>query len=237
MEDGQVRHPDMGTPQGGVISPLLCNVYLNQLDQSWTEHCRDGVLVRYADDLVVMCSSRRSAEYALKTLRRLLDRLGLQLREDKTRIVHLSEGGEGFDFLGFGHKGVRGRRQHRDLHFLARWPSRKATQRARDRIRALTARSRLALGVEGVVEDVNHFLRGWAVYFRYGNSARTFDQIRRYAELRLALFVAKRHDRTRSFGWAVLFNSPRQLGLISLNGIVVAPRPQGVRRRTPHALR
>jgi group II intron reverse transcriptase/maturase len=237
MEDGAVRHPTTGTPQGGVISPLMCNVYLNQLDQIWNLHHRDGVLVRYADDLVVMCSSRRSAEYALQTLRRLLGELGLQLREDKTRIVHLALAEKGFDFLGFHMKWVAGRRQYSHLQFMARWPSRQAMQRARDRIRELTDRSRLLLAVDRIVEDVNRFLRGWTGYFRYGNSARTFDKIREYAKLRIALFVSKRSGRSRSFGWAHLYCSPDALGLIDLNGIVVASRPNRPWRQKPNVVR
>ena len=236
MEDGRVRHPVAGTPQGGGISPLLCNIYLNQLDQRWAQHY-SGVLVRYADDLVAMCRTRRGAEYALAMLRRLLGDLGFELKEAKTRVVHLTEDGDGFDFLGFHHRWVRGRRQHRHLQFLGRWPSRKALQRARDRIRELTARSRLAVDVERVVEDVNRFLRGWAGYYRYGNSSLTFDKIRSHALMRIALFVAKRHGRPRSFGWAMVYNSPNELGLISLNGRVVAPRPNQAWREKPNASR
>jgi RNA-directed DNA polymerase len=236
MEDGRVRHPVTGTPQGAVISPLLCNVYLNQLDQKWVQHY-GGTLVRYVDDLVVMGRTRGGAEYALETLRRLLSDLGLELKAEKTRIVHLIEDGDGLDFLGFHHKWVRGRRQYRHLRFLARWPSRKAMQGARDRIRELTARSRLAMDTERVVKDVNRFLRGWVGYFRYGNSARTFDQISTYARLRIALFVARRHGRPRRFGWVMVFRSPNDLGLISLNGSVVAPRPYGVWRGKSNASR
>ena len=100
MQDGLVRRSVSGAPQGGVISPLLANVYLHRLDRSWStrEH---GVLVRYADDLVVMCSSRQQAEAALARLTDLLAALGLQPKAAKTRIVPLAVGGEGFDFLGF----------------------------------------------------------------------------------------------------------------------------------------
>jgi len=171
-----------------------------------------------ATHLVVLCSTRSGSEYALKTLRRLVAALGLKLKEEKTRIVCLAEGGGGLDFLGFFHKRVRGHRQHRHLQFLARWPSRSAMQHARDRIREITDRSRLALGLERVVEDLNRFLRGWSGYFRYGNSALSFEKIRMYAKLRLALFLAKKHERSRSFGWAQVFASPNDLGLIPLNG-------------------
>ena len=98
MEDGQLRRPATGTPQGGVVSPVLCNVYLHRLDRAWDEH--DGALVRYADDATVMCWSRSQAERALERLTALLAGLGLEPKAAKTRIVHLEVGGEGFDFLG-----------------------------------------------------------------------------------------------------------------------------------------
>jgi group II intron reverse transcriptase/maturase len=225
MEDGAVRHPVTGTPQGGVVSPLLCNVYLNRLDRAW-EAQGSGVLVRYADDLVVVCRSRAEAERALSLLAALLADLGLEPKAAKTRIVHLVEGGEGFDFLGFHHRLVRarGRTGARRFVFLARWPSRRAVQHARDRIREFTARSRLLVPVEEVVGSLNRFMRGWAAYYRIGNSARVFDKIRSLAVSRLALFVAKLHRRSRRYGWFVV-RQANALGLVSLSGIVVAPRP------------
>ena len=162
MEDGAVRHADFGTPQDGVISPLLCNVYLNWLDRAW-DASRDGVLVRYAEDLVVMCCTRTEAERALRRLTALLAELGLEPKASKTRIVHLEDEGEGFGFLGFHHRLVRarGRTGAQRFVFLARWPSRRATQHARDRLRELTDRSRLLVPVEEIVGSMNRFLRGW----------------------------------------------------------------------------
>jgi group II intron reverse transcriptase/maturase len=236
MEEGAVRRSVSGTPQGGVISPLLCNVYLHRLDRDWqTRGC--GVLVRYADDLVVMCGTESEARRALAVLLAALSELGLEPKQAKTRIVHLAEGGEGFDFLGFHHRYVRGRtRRSRNLTFLARWPSRQAMQHARDRIRELTARERLLLPVEDVVQDVNSFLRGWVGYFRYGNSARPFDKIDRYAITRLSLFVAKRHRAPTRYGWKlVAYESPNRMGLINLSGRVIAPRPNRPWREKPNA--
>ena len=232
MQDGAVRRADTGTPQGGVLSPVLCNVYLHRLDRQWTER-GTGVLVRYADDLVVMCRTRQEADDALQALKAILAELGLAIKDAKTRIVHLQEGGEGFDFLGFHHRYVRGNTpRSRHLCFLARWPSRQAVQHARDRLRELTDRSRLLVSVETIVQQVNRFLRGWAGYFRYGNSARTFDKITLHAIVRLAGFVAKRHKRTTSYGWLVVAHqSPDRLGLINLNGTIIAPRPNRTRHR------
>jgi RNA-directed DNA polymerase len=224
MQDGAMTRGVTGTPQGGVISPLLCNVYLHRLDRQWTERGA-GVLVRYADDLLALCRTRAEAEAALIALRVILAELGLELKDAKTRIVHLAEGGEGVDFLGFHHRWVRARGA-RHVCFLARWPSRQGMQRARDRIREITDRRWLLRPVDDTVREVNAFLRGWAGYFRYGNSARHFDAISNYAAGRLALHVAKRHKRTRGYGWSVLaYQSPDRLGLIDLTGTVVAPRP------------
>jgi RNA-directed DNA polymerase len=101
MEDGRVRREVTGAPQGGPASPLLCNIYLHRLDRVWDER-QHGVLVRYCDDLVVMCATRQQAEAALERLGELLGRLGLEMKAAKTRIVHLTEDkdAEGFDFLG-----------------------------------------------------------------------------------------------------------------------------------------
>jgi RNA-directed DNA polymerase len=227
MQEGTVRREVSGTPQGGPASPLLCNVYLHRLDRGWdtNEH---GVLVRYCDDLVVMCQSREQAEAALARLTVVLGELGLELKAAKTRIVHLVEGGQGLDFLGFQNRLVRGRTpRSAHLVFLARWPARRAVQHARDRIRLITARSRLLVSVGQVVDELNVFLRGWAGYFRYGNSALVLGQIRNYALTRLALWLSKRGKRRRAWGWGMVqvLRSPHHLGLISLDGIVVPPRP------------
>lgn len=239
MDAGLVRHPDTGTPQGGVISPMLCNVYLHRLDRQWDTRAH-GVLVRYADDLLVMCATRPQAETALVRLRELLAELGLAPKEAKTRIVQLTDGAEGFDFLGFHHKQVRSRGVGGKgrVSFLARWPSDRAMSRARDKLRGFTRRSRLRSSIETVVQDMNLFLRGWAGYFRYGHSTARLSTIRHYALERLAIFMGKRHQsrHARAFGMRLLLSLPtNQLGLISLSGIVVLPRAGKPWRGKPNA--
>jgi RNA-directed DNA polymerase len=236
MEDGQVRRPVTGTPQGGPLSPLMGNIYLHRLDRAWDEH--DGELVRFADDLVVMCWSASQAERALARLNDLLARLGLEPKAAKTRIVHLEVGGEGVDFLGFHHRLVRSRgdRGKPKVTFLARWPADKAMQHARDQIREMTSRRWMLLWPEAIVERLNAFLRGWAAYFRYGHPAQRLSKIRRYAQWRLAHFIRRRHRRSMMFGWRVLLCSrPADLGLISLYGITVAPRAGKPWREKPNA--
>lgn len=225
MQGGAVMRSLSGTPQGGVLSPCLCNVYLNRLDRQWATRGH-GKLLRYADDLLAICDTKRDAENALEALTAILAEMGLELKPAKTRIVHLREGGEGVNFLGFHHRYVRGNTpRSRHLTFLVRWPSRQAMGHARQRIRAITARSRLRVPVEIIVRDLNRFLRGWAGYFRYGNSARFFDKITLHALRRLAGFIAQRHKRRKSYGWWVVAHQTHRMGLIDLNGTIVAPRP------------
>ena len=186
------------------------------------------MLVRYADDAVVMCATREQAEAALARLTALLAGLGLEPKAAKTRIVHLAEGNPGFDFLGFHHRLVRGRTpKSAHLTFLARWPSRKAAQHARDRIREITGRERLLVPVEVIVTELNMFLRGWAGYFRYGNSARVLGQAGNYALWRLGLWLSKKGNRRHGWRWGVtqVLLSPDHLGLASLHRTVIPPRP------------
>ena len=193
-------------------------------------------MCRYADDVVVMCETKQEAESALEALTTILNELGLEPKLAKTRIVHLAEGGEGMDFLGFHHRYVRGNTaRSRHLTFLVRWPSRQAQHHVKARIRELTMRRRTCVAVAVVVQEVNASLRGWAGYFRYGNSSRTFASIRRYALMRLAIFMANRHKKERWFGWGIVLRSPDQLGLISLDGRIIAPRPNRGWRGTPNA--
>jgi group II intron reverse transcriptase/maturase len=190
LERQTLLHPETGSPRGGVISPLLANVYLHALDRAWQQRAgRLGVLVRYADDLVVVCCERWRAAAARAELRALLADLGLELAEAKRRLVRLDEDGEGFDFFGFHQRMVESERKP-GRWFLARFPSVRATRAARARIREISDRRRLWLPPEEIVADLNRFLRGWGGYFRYGNSTRCFDKIDR--------FLGEKHKRQRA---------------------------------------
>ena len=123
LEGTALTRPEVGSPQGSPISPLLADVYLNALDRAWEDrHGGLGVLVRYCDDLLILCRTRAQAEAAMARLRALLADLRLELAEDKTRIVCVNEEGQGFDFLGFHHRMVASFSKP-GVRFLARWPS------------------------------------------------------------------------------------------------------------------
>ena len=141
MEDGEVRETLAGTPQGGVISPLLANIYLNKLDRIWAGRCGQlGVLVRYADDFVAMCRTESQAREALRRIGLVMNRLGLTLHPAKTRLVDLRRGKESFVFLGCTIRKKRSIQRNPRWHFVQRWPSPKATKRLRDRVRELTSK-------------------------------------------------------------------------------------------------
>src|SRR5688572_5932872 len=231
MEDGREVALLSGTPQGGVISPLLSNIYLHVLDTVWTKRCAHlGTLVRYADDFVVLCGTKKASEEAEGRVRKVLSRLGLELHPDKTRRVDLSWGKEGFDFLGCHlRKRMSGRIWERDgkrAYFLQRWPSHRSMKRVRQRVKEMTGRDRSGVkDARVVIADLNPVLRGWGNYFRTGNAARKFNQVDTYVTCRLRAFMVKRKGRNlrpgdaqqwdRDFFW--------RLGLHRLRGTVRYP--------------
>lgn len=217
----QLLHPDAGTPQGGVASPLLANVYLDRLDQAWqADYRRLGELTRYADDLVIVCATRERAEAALAALERLLAELGLELAAAKTRIVDLRAPDQGFDFLGY-HFRMLPTKVNPRRTYAACWPSRPAMTAARDRVRALTSPDRIGRPAIVVVGEVNRFLRGWGAYFRHGNSTRQFHHLDQFVFERLARFIARKHgSRNWRRGMIDLVESRTTLGLYRLAGTV-----------------
>jgi group II intron reverse transcriptase/maturase len=230
MEQGIVRKATSGTPQGGVISPLLSNIYLHVLDTLWTRHSAPfGTLVRYADDFVVMCATKKACEQAEQRIRMILARLGLELHPDKTRRVELYDGKEGFDFLGCHlHKRLSGRlweQKRKRLYFLQRWPSQRSMQRIRQRVKELTPSGRCHADLRDVIADLNPILRGWGSYFRTGNAAKQFVQVDDYVVLRLRSLCVKRKGRNlrpgEVNGWTRDYFE--NLGLYRLRGSIRFP--------------
>ena len=205
LADGVVSETVTGTPQGGVISPLLANIFLHAFDRAWAER-GTGEVVRYADDFVVLCRTEAEAEQAWEQAAALLGELGLTLHPDKTRTVCLKEGKEGFDFLGCHfHARMSGKlwAQKRIIrYYLQRWPSERSMKRARARIKALTDRSQVGQELEVVIGRLNQFLRGWGNYFRTGNAATKFVSLDRYVTWRLKRLLVKKRGRNLRAGQA-----------------------------------
>jgi group II intron reverse transcriptase/maturase len=198
MEDGKVRTATAGTPQGGVISPLLANVYLDDMDRIWTATCAHlGQLVRYADDFVILCRTRAQAERALSRVREIMGLLRLQLHPTKTRLVELGVGKDGFEFLGCHLRVVRS--HFKGKRYLFRWPSQRAMKAIRAKIHDLTDRRRWAgmKDIRTVIQVLNPVLRGWGGYFRTGNASDKFNQLDSYVWMRLLRLIRERGGQRR----------------------------------------
>lgn len=200
MEDGEVIERTLGTPQGGVISPLLSNIYLDRLDTAWErQHQKLGLLVRYADDFVVMCDTAEQCARAAREIEATLRELKLELHPEKTRQVDLTDGKAGFDFLGCHlRKKVSGRLLEKGVrrYYLQRWPSARSMKRVRQRVKDETGRNRDGVkDVRELIRRLNPILRGWGAYFRTGNAAEKFNQLDRYVWRRLRRFKVRRKGR------------------------------------------
>jgi RNA-directed DNA polymerase len=221
FEGGVVSDTETGTPQGSPISPLLANVALHRLDDAWTQQGRRlGVLVKYADDFVVVCPTRQRVQEAQRRVVAILVPLGLQLNPDKTRIVNLTRGTDGFDFLGFHlHKVESWKWKGR--WYLQRWPSARAMSTIRAKVRTRTHRRFAGGDLSTTVEYLNPVLRGWGNYFRHGNSTRKFHQVDAYVHERLAILASTKHGRSGR-NWASRYNGTwlRRLGVYTLTGTV-----------------
>lgn len=202
LDEGRFSETVTGTPQGGVISPLLANIFLNELDRRWDERT-DGVLVRFADDGVVMCRTRRQAETALAKIAEIMASLGLRLHPEKTKVVDLREGREGFDFLGCHfHARLSGPMWERGIrrYYLHRWPSQRSMKRVRGKIKAVTGRRSIHRDIRDVIAELNPILRGWGNYFRTGNAAKKFNRLDWYVVRRLHRLLVKRYGRNLHAG-------------------------------------
>ena len=218
-----------GTPQGGVISPLLSGIYLHVLDRELA--ARDvGELVRYADDGVVLCRTAAQARAALEAVEEILGSLGLRLHPDKTKVVDLRDGREGLDFLGCHFRArMSGRlwEQKRTVrYYLHRWPSQRAMNRLRDKIRDRTGRNRAGADIRDVIADLNPVLRGWGNYFRTGNAAVKFGQVDDYVVRRLRGLMVKKRGRNLHAGQVAAWTGDwfGAHGLHRLRGTVRYPR-------------
>jgi RNA-directed DNA polymerase len=186
LEDMQLWTPEQGTPQGAVISPLLANLYLHSVDMAMVK--AGYVMVRYADDFVVLCRTRDEAEQAFALVQSLTMEKGLLLHPVKTRLVDTTQPGEGFEFLGYRFENG------------TRWPRKKSLNKLKDSIREKTGRSN-GNSLETIIFRVNMTTRGWFEYFKHSNS-KTFRPIDGWIRRRLRSILRKRENRKgMSRGW------------------------------------
>ncbi len=215
VEDGQHRQSKRGTPQGGVISPLLANIYLNPVDQAFK---RDGLgniskgsihLVRYCDDMLILAQKELWKGIAL--LEQYTKRLGLTINQEKTRTVQMVEGAH-VDFLGFRFHHVKDRKRNKRLMLV--YPSPKSQQRCREKVQQLIHHL-IPQRPKAQVENLNPYLRGWVNYFRLGNAGATLQKIRNFVNKRVRRLI-QRHRGNRGYGWGGRIGSEYIYGELGL---------------------
>jgi RNA-directed DNA polymerase len=212
--------PKQGTPQGGVISPLLANIYLHWFDKVF--HFRDGPatwakarLVRYADDLVAM------ARYIGKDMESYIETklegwMGLKLNREKTRIVELREEGASLDFLGYTFRYERDLKG-RPVKYLNICPSKKALKREREALRKMTGKEMCFKPVPEMIAELNRHLRGWANYFSKGYPRKAYRNINRYVQERMMIHLRRRSQRPyRPPEGVSLYKHLHDMGLVYL---------------------
>lgn len=194
MEEEKLTVSDEGVPQGGVMSPLLSNIYLHEFDRSWDS--RKGQLVRYADDIAILCGSQAEAEEALREATRLLEGLlEVKLNEEKTRICHINDG---FDFLGFTYKGAYSRKQRRMA--AVKYPKVKGVVKFKQSLKEAVKAVPLGQGLREAISKLNAKVRGWANYFRISYCQKALLEISSCCCQQLRLFWRRRKQRKRSAG-------------------------------------
>jgi group II intron reverse transcriptase/maturase len=213
MENGQIVKPDgIGTPQGGVISPLLANIYLHAFDRMFEMAGIPGTLVRFADDFVILV--RSNARKVLAEVHRMMKRLGLQLHPEKTRICSAHQG---FDFLGVHFRLCSVRRRNAKLkHSCRLWPSNRSMQRIKENVRNTIGR-RYGQTLEEMIECLNPVLRGWNTYHTSVQpELKRFRHLKDYVDERLRIFLKRKYNDSTRGNRRLRGNLLAQLGLFQL---------------------
>ena len=189
---------ELGTSQGSVISPLLANIYLNTLDRLWEKHGKShGILVRYADDTVIICKNRKSANHALKLLQYIMEKLDLKLHPMKTKIVCMWDGKEGFDFLGMHHRRMTAEtKQGKRYQETYQYPSRKAMKKMKAAIKSNVNSPRLLVArEEDLIKNLNPKITGWRNYYTTKTSRKWLQALDWYIICTFTRWYNKKHQR------------------------------------------
>lgn len=202
MEDGKYMESELGSPQGGVISPLLANIYLHYFDLKWELHYKHlGKLIRYCDDFVIICRTKKEAEHALKAVKSIMQRLELELHPDKTKLVNMWNGNEGFDFLGFHHRRkVSETSKGQKFNETHQFPSKKAMQKMRDNIKGVFAsRTTLLLDIQKMIEILNPKIIGMRNYYGLKNAGKQLNKIDWYIIKKFTLWYNYKTQNKRRY--------------------------------------
>ena len=215
---GETTYPTLGTPQGGVISPLLANIYLNELDTLWAKkkmnerYGQDAHLIRYSDDAVILTD--KDPKYAMDVLKRIMSLLDLELNTEKTKITTAYEG---FDFLGFDFKRRWNDFRKKEVTYVC--PSDRAIKKFREKIKD-TVPKQLShqKPMTAAVKQINAIIRVWYNYYKHTNAAHTFDKLQKFVQWKVAKYYCFIHKLSRVSSQKGVYDRIRDYGLISLSG-------------------
>lgn len=200
VKDDQFYETDLGSPQGGVISPLLGNIYLNYLDTIWENKFTElGTFVRYADDLVILCKTKEQALESIDVLKAVFGKLELKMNTTKSKLINLWDDKEGFDFLGMHHRKIPKQFKGIDRYILRSYPSKKAMKKMKEKVKEVTEpRNRLFWTMNRMVEELNPKIQGWRNFYAMDSFADQFlNKIDWYIRKRLMLFWNKKRNRRK----------------------------------------
>lgn len=198
MENDLEKATITGVPQGSVISPLLANIYLNTLDRLWEKYgLTHGILVRYADDMVIICKNKKSANHALNLLQYIMAKLDLKLHPVKTKIISMWDGKEGFDFLGMHHRRMTTETRKGQLYKEAyQYPSRKAMKKMKAEVkRNVNRRSLLVAKEEDLIKNLNPKITGWKNYYSTKRNKKWMQALDWYIICTFTRWYNKKHQR------------------------------------------
>lgn len=198
MEEGKIRGNEIGTPQGGVISPLLANIYLHHLDKRWEEDEIEkkmgATLIRYADDFIVV--SKYSEKWLYNKIKEIVEKeLKLKINESKSKVVDVEK--ESVRFLGYEIMRVQSRKSGKKFAMV--YPNKKAMERLYEKIRKI-ANPRRPVVIEERIKNLNRVLRGWINYYRIGHASKWFKKIRYYVEKKVRRCI-RRIRKKSGYGW------------------------------------
>jgi RNA-directed DNA polymerase len=200
VKDDQFYETELGSPQGGVISPLLGNIYLNYLDTIWEKQFAElGTFVRYADDLVILCKTKEQALKSIDVLKAVFGKLELQMNTTKSKLINLWDDKVGFDFLGMHHRKIPKQIKGIDRYILRSYPSKKAMKKMKEKVKEVTEpRNRLFWTMNRMVEELNPKIQGWRNFYAMDSFADPFlNKIDWYIRKRLMLFWNKKRNRRK----------------------------------------
>ena len=214
MEKGKYEDSTIGSPQGGVISPLLANLYLDYLDTIWERHYRHlGKLIRFADDFIIVCKNYKDVSNSFTAIKMIMKRLELELNMEKTKIVNLWEGKDGFVFLGMEIRKVKMHRINGTKYYATdMWVCKKKQKVIKERVKETLKDATLYQSIEEMITRLNRKIVGWRGYYHISNK-RILIKLDKYILMRLVYWYNRKKQKPKRYHYSERMDLFRNIGL------------------------